>query len=68
MLSESHLVWFVYPQVMTSSGRRVFASGLLACLYKLVLQIADHLRGNPAFPELFGPIQDVLSEVICTPF
>lgn len=67
-LSQSHLLWFVHPQVMTSSGRRVFAAGLLTCLYKLVLQVAEHLRGNPAFPELFGPMQGVLSEVMCAPF
>ncbi|CAM9522905.1 unnamed protein product [Laminaria digitata] len=48
---------------LTSSERQTFAAGFLADLYRLVLQTADTLQGNVAFPELFGPIQSVLSQV-----
>lgn len=53
------------PQVITSADRQVFAAGLLATVLKLVQQVVHQLRGNMAFPEMFGPIQDVLLQVPC---
>lgn len=56
-------IFFCVPQGLTSSERQTFAAGFLAGLYRLVLQTADTLQGNVAFPELFGPFQSVLSQV-----
>lgn len=35
----------------------------LGALYRLVIQVAATLRGDVAFPELFGPLQVVASKV-----
>lgn len=48
----------------TSAGRQVFAAGLMATLFNLVQQVVHQLRGNVALPEMFGPIQDVLLQVL----
>lgn len=50
-------------QALTPSDRRRFAAGALASLYQLVIQAVHALCEDVAFPELFGPFRDVLSQV-----
>ncbi|CAN0101506.1 unnamed protein product [Scytosiphon promiscuus] len=50
-------------EVSTDAERSAFAAGSLGGLYHLLLQAARAAEGEVAFPELFGPLQRVLSEV-----
>lgn len=50
-------------QASTQSDRQKFAVASLGALYQLVIQGAQALRGDVAFPELFGPLQSVTLKV-----
>lgn len=50
-------------QALTQSDRQKFAAASLRVLYQLAIQGARTLRGDVAFPELFGPLQSVVLKV-----
>ncbi|CAN0517744.1 unnamed protein product, partial [Ectocarpus sp. 8 AP-2014] len=48
---------------LTLSDRQTYAAAMLGALYQLVIQVAHALSENVAFPELFAPLQSVLSKI-----
>eukprot|EP00752_Nemacystus_decipiens_P016522 g14767.t1 len=50
-------------EALAQSDRQKFAAASLGALYQLVIQSARTLRGDVAFPELFGPLQRVALKV-----
>eukprot|EP00903_Cladosiphon_okamuranus_P007894 g7626.t1 len=50
-------------EAVTQSDRQKFAAASLGALYQLVIQGAQILRGDVAFPELFGPLQNMALKV-----
>lgn len=61
---------FCLSKALTQSDRQKFAAASLGTLYQLVIQSAQTLRGDVAFPELFGPLQRValkVPTVVCVP-
>lgn len=54
---------FCWSQALTQTDRQKFAAASLGALYQLLSQSAQTLRGDVAFPELFGPLQRVARKV-----
>ncbi|CBJ25573.1 similar to RIKEN cDNA 2610033H07 [Ectocarpus siliculosus] len=48
---------------LTLPDRQTYAAAMLGALYQLVIQVAHALSENVAFPELFAPLQSVLSKI-----